>query len=119
LQLAAFSPAYGRRYAVFHNQARIGEIELKPDYRYSTETSGVTLHIELNWVRLLLFETTRNFLTHVAMNTFEYQRSTLEHCEMNQKIDLAIMDVLWKTQQISKLGFDGSGYGHCTVEGIG
>ena len=42
-KLAAFSPAYGRRYAVFHNQARVGEIELKPDNLYSTETPGVTL----------------------------------------------------------------------------
>jgi hypothetical protein len=115
-KLAISAPAYGRCYAVFHNQARVGEIELEPDDRYSTETPGVTIHIELNLVRLLPFETTRDFLTHVAMNTFEYQRGTLEYFEMNQKIDLAMMDVLWKTQQISKLGFDESGYGQITVQ---
>jgi hypothetical protein len=109
-KLADSGPAYGRRYAVFHNQARIGEIELEPDYDYSTENPGVTIHIELNWVRLLPFETTRDFLTHVAWNTFEYQGG------MNQKIDLALMDVLWKTQQISKFGLDESGYGQITVE---
>jgi hypothetical protein len=113
-KLADDYPAYGRRYAVFHNQARVGEIELEPDYDYSTETPRVTIHIELNWVRLLPFETTRDFLTHVATNTFEYQRGT--YFEMNQKIDLAMMDVLWKTQQISKLGFDEWGYGQITVE---
>jgi hypothetical protein len=37
-RLTASHPAYGRRYAVFHNQARVGEIELEPDDRYSTET---------------------------------------------------------------------------------
>jgi hypothetical protein len=115
-KLAVFSPAYGRRYAVFHNQARIGEIELKPDNLYSTETPGVTLHIELNWVRLLPLKTTRDFLTHVAWNTFEFQRGTLEFFEMNQKIDLALMDVLWKTQRISEFGLDESGYGQITVE---
>src|SRR4029077_7770631 len=81
---------------------------------YSTETPRVTIHIELNWVRLLPFETTRDFLTHVATNTFEYQRGT--YFEMNQKIDLAMMDVLWKTQQISKLGFDEWGYGQIAVQ---
>jgi hypothetical protein len=115
-KLAISQPAYGRRYAVFHNQARVGEIELEPDDRYSTETPGVTIHIELNLVRLLPFETTRDFLTHVAMNTFEYQRGTLEYFEMNQKIDLALMDVLWKTQRISNFGLDESGYGQIAVQ---
>ena len=115
-KLAASGPAYGRRYAVFHNQARIGEIELEPDFDYSTETPRVTLHIELNWVRLLPLKTIRDFLTHVAWNTFEYQGGTPEYFEMNQKIDLAMMDVLWKTQQISELGFDEWGYGQITVE---
>ena len=113
---ARSSPAYGRRYAVFYNQAQVGEIELEPNYRYSTENPGVTLHIELNFVRLLPFETTRDFLTHVAENTFEYQRCTPEYFEMNQKIDLAMMHVLWKRRQISKFALDESGYGQITVE---
>jgi hypothetical protein len=33
-----------------------------------------------------------------------HQRGTLEYFEMNQKIDLAMMDVLWKTQRISNFG---------------
>lgn len=116
-KLARSSPAYGRRYAVFHNQARVGEIELEPDYRYSTETPGVTIHVELNWVRLLPFETIRSFLTHVAINTFGYERDTPEYFQMNQKIDLAMMDVLWKTQEISKFGTeDDPGYGIIEVE---
>jgi hypothetical protein len=115
-KLAVSSPAYGRRYAVFHNQARVGEIELKPDWRYSTESPEVTIHIELNWVRLLSFETIRDFLMHVATNTFEYQQGTLAYLQMNEEIELAMMDVLWKTQQISKLGFDEGGYGQITVQ---
>jgi hypothetical protein len=115
-KLAISQPAYGRRYAVFHNQARVGEIELEPDYRYSTETPGVTIHIELNWVRLLPFETIRDFLTHMAADTFGYQRGTPEYFQTNEEIDLAMMDVLWKTQQISKLEFDEWGYGQITVQ---
>jgi hypothetical protein len=105
-ELAQGGPAYGRRYAVFYNQARVGEIELKPDYRYSTETPDVTIHIELNWVRLLPFETIRSFLTHIAVNTFGYQRGTPEYFQTNEEIDLAMMDVLWKTQEISRSGME-------------
>jgi hypothetical protein len=115
--LARLAPAYGRRYAVFHNQARVGEIEIKPDYYYSTEAPDVTIHIELNWVRLLPFETIRGFLTDVAMNTFEYERGSLEYFQMYQKIDLAMMDVLWKTQEISQFGMDDEpSHGQITVQ---
>jgi hypothetical protein len=115
-KLARSSPAYGRRYAVFYNQGRVGEIELEPDWRYSTENPDVTVHIELNLVRLLPFETIRSFLTHVAINTFGYEQSTLEYFQMNQKIDLAMMDVLWKTQEISEFGTeDDPGYGEIEV----
>jgi hypothetical protein len=85
-KLARTSPAYGRRYAVFHNQARVGEIELQPYNLYNTENPGVTIHIELNWVRLLPFESARDFLTHVAAYTFEYQRGTLEYFERTRKL---------------------------------
>jgi hypothetical protein len=115
-KLAKTRLAYGRRYAVFHNQARVGEIELQPDNRYSTEAPDVTIYIELNWVRLLPFETIRDFLTHVVVNTFGYRRGTPEHFEMTQQIDLGMMDVLWKTQQISNLGFGEGGYGQITVQ---
>src|SRR5262245_26011280 len=38
-------PTYGRTYAVFHNQVRIGEIEIKPDWKYSTESPRVEVHV--------------------------------------------------------------------------
>jgi hypothetical protein len=122
-KLAAAHPAYGRHYAVFHNQARVGEIEVEPHSLYSTEAPRVTIHIELNWLRLLEFETIREFLTHVALNTFDYnthfqdyQRGTFEYFKMNQKIDLALIDVLWKTQRISRFGFEESEYGRIGVK---
>jgi hypothetical protein len=51
-----YQPTYGRRYAVFHNQVRIGLIELRPWWDYSTESPHVIAHIELDWVRLLRLE---------------------------------------------------------------
>jgi hypothetical protein len=47
------SPSYGRRYAVFHNQVRLGEIEIQPHWDYSTQNPRVMVHVELDWVRLL------------------------------------------------------------------
>jgi hypothetical protein len=51
------------------------------------------------------------------MNTFEYERGSLEYFQMYQKIDLAMMDVLWKTQEISQFGMDDEpSHGQITVQ---
>jgi len=68
----------------------------------STEEPGVTIHIELNWALLLPFEIIRNFLRDTAETTFEYELGTREHLEMHHKIDLAMMEVLWKSQEIPR-----------------
>jgi hypothetical protein len=83
---------------VFHNQVRLGEIEIRPDSRYSTENPHVTVHVELDWVRLLHFERIRSFLTDIAM----HRPDTLEYVRANQQINLAMTRVLWKTQEISQ-----------------
>src|SRR6516225_8760621 len=42
---------YCRTYAVFHNQVRIGKIEIYPEFgNYSTESPEVWTHVELHWV---------------------------------------------------------------------
>jgi hypothetical protein len=99
-------PTYGRTYAVFHNQIRIGKIETKPDRKYSTESPLVRVHVELDWVRLLDFRTIRSFLVDIAMHVSEYHPGTVEYLQINQQIDLAMIGVLWKTQEISQFGMD-------------
>src|SRR5262249_51127525 len=99
-------PSWGRRYAVFHNQIRLAEIEVAPAYQYTTETPHVRVYIGLDWVRLLGFGTIRNFLTEIAMFISEYRPGTEEYVETNWTIDRALMGVLWKTQEISQFGMD-------------
>jgi len=48
-----WSPNYGRRYGVFHNQVPVGEIQLLPSLGYSAESPRVLAHIELDWARLM------------------------------------------------------------------
>jgi len=117
LALGLDSPTYGRRYAVFHNQVRLGEIEVKPDWKYSIQNPRVTVHVELDWVRLLAAGTIRGFLTDIALHISEYHPGTLEYLQTNQQIDLATMDVLWETQEISEFGLENEpGYGRIEVQ---
>jgi hypothetical protein len=103
---AGEGPTYGRRYAVFHNQVRLGEIEVKPNSSYSTQNPRVTAHTELDWVRLLHFGTIRGFLTDIALHVSEYRPGTLEYLQANQEIDRAMTSLLWHTQEISRFGME-------------
>jgi len=110
-------PTYGRTYAVFHNQVRIGEIEIEPDWEYSTQNPRVTVHIELDWVRLLSFGRIRSFLTDIAEHLSEYRPGTMEYVQTNQQIDLAMTSVLWETQEVSQYGFENEpGHGQIEVK---
>jgi hypothetical protein len=105
LHLGGEGPTYGRTYAVFHNQVRIGEIEIKPHYGYSTERPRVEVYVQLDWVRLLHFGTIRGFLIDIAQHVSE-TGLTLEWLHTIQAIDVALLGVLWKTQEVSRFGMD-------------
>lgn len=98
-------PTYGRTYAVFHNQVRLGEIEIKPDRKYSSQNPRVTAHIELDWLRLLHFESFRSFLTDIAMHVGEYRPGTMDYVQVNQEIDRAVISVLWNALKSSAVQF--------------
>ena len=100
----SYGPTYGRTYAVFHNQVRVGKIEIAPRWKYSTQDPRVEVHVELDWVRLFSFKTIRGFLIDIAKYLSE-ARSELEWLQTIQKIDLALIGVLWQTQEISQFKF--------------
>jgi hypothetical protein len=109
-------PTYGRSYAVFHNQIRIGKIEIRPHSKYTTQNPGVAVHVGLDWIRLLSFGRVRGFLEDIARHTTESCPRTLEWLWTNHQIDVAMMSILWETQEVSQYGdHDHPGHGHFEV----
>jgi hypothetical protein len=104
-------PDFGRRYAIFYNQVRLGTLEISPGFHYSTEEPIVRTQIALDWVRLLGFENLHDFLEEIALHVGNPDRGTAEYLQMRTYIDRALTKVLWQTQQITQFGFDGQGYG--------
>jgi hypothetical protein len=105
------TPDFGRRYAIFHNQVRLGTLEVSPAFRYSAEKPNVRTNIELNSVRLLAFGTVQSFLTGIALHVSNPDQNTKEYFQTSQDIDRALTQVLWQTQQISEFGMDGEDWG--------
>jgi hypothetical protein len=96
-------PEYGRRYLIFHGQAKIGVLEMRHGSDgYSGENPVVLAAIELHSVRLIRVETLRALLEGVATHVTDYRREGQEQTEARAQIDRAIQQVLWNTQQVSE-----------------
>jgi len=92
-------PSFGRRYDVFHNQARLGTVEISAGLDYS-ERRNVWVDVALEYVRLLPFDTVAGFLGDVALHVCNQDRSTKEYIEAQQSIAAALSRALWDAQRI-------------------
>jgi hypothetical protein len=108
----AESPTYGRRFDVFHNQVQLGTLELSAAYGYTSKEPKVWTSVALNNVRLLPFDTIRDFLTGVALHVSNTDLNSPEYLRVSQEINQAMMRALWySTMLISKYGMDGEDWG--------
>jgi hypothetical protein len=93
-------PAYGRRYSIFHNQSRLGVLEVRHSGDYSDANPFVVIAVELLAVRLLQLETVRSLLEGIANLVPDYDREGKERTDARAAIDHAIQRVLWATQHV-------------------
>lgn len=70
-------PMLGRRYSIFRNQVHLGELEVSPDYKYSTERPAVRAEVQLSYARLLDYDDASEFLSAVAMHV-------CDRCRLNE-----------------------------------
>jgi hypothetical protein len=100
-------PSYGRRYLIFHNQTRLGVLEVTGGSGYSDKNPFVLTAIELGSVRLLPLQTVQSLLEGIARYVTDYTRegdSRIEGTERTKArvaIDSAIQRILWATQHVS------------------
>lgn len=104
------SPTHGRRYAIFHNQERLGTLEVS-DFFYRTEAPRVITRLRLDYVSLLSFDAVRSFLSAIALHTCDARPNSKEYSQATQAIDRAMTEVLWQKQQVSTFGMDGEDWG--------
>jgi hypothetical protein len=102
-------PEFGRRYHVFHNQVRLGTLDVSTGYPFSAEEKNVCAKIELMWVRLLTFDRVYEILESIALHVCNPDEDAKK--EYRQRIDRALTQVLWQTQQISEFGMDSEDWG--------
>jgi hypothetical protein len=96
-------PTFGRSYAVFYNQARLGALEVTPNC-YSADDPRVSTYIHLDNVRLLSFETIRDFFAAIAELACYDSRDGEEYfktqIKAQQAIDRAMTEALWRSNEV-------------------
>ena len=104
-------PNFGRRYSIFHNQVKVGILDVFPaGIHYGSEEPQVYTDIKIEWIRLLSYRTIRGFLQDIALHVTDPRPDTNEHLKNETLIDRALAEVVWKTQRVSDAGI-GEGYG--------
>jgi hypothetical protein len=97
-------PTFGRSYAVFYNQARLGALEVEPQFGYSADDPRVITYIHLDYVRLLSFQTIRDFFAAIADLACYDRRDRNEYFKTQQAaqqaIDRAMTEALWRSNEV-------------------
>ncbi len=113
---ASFGPTLGRSYDVFHNQVRVGRLEISPGGDYGAETPAIFTEIELHSIRLLSFDSVAGFLRDIAMHVTDRKAKTDVDFDVNHAIVSALTKALWETQRITEFeDLDGQDWGELSL----
>lgn len=90
-------PAYGRRYDIFHNQIRVGTLELS-----AVMDEDVIANINVEWVRLLAASTVRDLLVGIALHVCDPAPRSEGYRQAQAAITSCLTDTIWQMQRISR-----------------
>jgi hypothetical protein len=108
-------PIFGRSYAVFYNQVRVGELEVTPLFKYNPDRPELITRIHLEYVRLLSLETIRDFFHAIGMHACCYKNSK-EYFEAQQAIDRALTKALWRSNRVDVYNINAPDYGEIDLQ---
>lgn len=114
---SSYGPTLGRCYDIFHNQVRLGRLEIRPGDEYSAAAPRVITEVELQYVRLLSFDNIAGFLGTIAMHVCDDNPKSDEYFNAYQAIVGALTKALWQTQQITEFDdLDGQDWGELQLQ---
>jgi hypothetical protein len=96
---ASHGPVYGRCFAIYYNQTKLGRLEIHPMYGYNTEAQKVFTDIEINWARFVGYEELTDFLHAIAMHVAS---EADESAAAAQTTVHALTKTLWENYRISQ-----------------
>lgn len=90
------TPLYGRRYEIFYNQHKLGTLQVYAEPSYSASEPIVRTEIELDFARLIPFQSISSFVSFVAMLTASSSREEMEKAALSAQ--RAAINELWQIE---------------------
>jgi hypothetical protein len=91
------SPTYGRRYEIYHNQARVGDLEVSASHL----DENVIANVNVDWIRLRPISTIRALLNGLALHICDPDPKSEEYRQARIAIANCLTDTLWQAQRIT------------------
>lgn len=101
------TPLYGRRYAIFYNQHKLGTLQIYAIHPYSASEPIVRTEIELDFARLIPFHSISGFVSSIAM--FTASRGIEEMDKAARSAQGAAINTLWRIEYDPELDDRSSG----------
>jgi hypothetical protein len=95
-------PVYGRCFAVYYNQTRVGRLEIHPGYDYTAETPQVYTSIRIDWSRFLGYGAITGFLDVIASHVINPNPKSDEYRSARQGVQTTLTAMLWGKYHISE-----------------
>jgi hypothetical protein len=98
----SYGPTYGRCFAIYHNQTRVGRLEIYP-LEYRTESPEVRTNVQIDWSRFFDFGELTDFLWAIAMHVTSQQgEKREERITAGQTINSALTKTMWDNYRVSQ-----------------
>jgi hypothetical protein len=103
----SMDPIPGRCFALYHNQTRLGRLEIHPSFpEYTTQTPKVYTSVHINRARYLGSPAITEFLDIVASHVASPNPKTDEYGAARQCIQAALTETLWTSYVIRQPDYE-------------
>ncbi len=95
-------PTFGRCFALYYNQMKIGRIEIHPVSSYTTENPEVNTSVKITWSRLLHFYEIIEFFGAIAAHLTTREKGRDNSFAVERSVQFAMTETLWDEYRISE-----------------
>jgi hypothetical protein len=98
----SFGPTYGRCFAIYFNQTRVGRLEIRPGYNYTDALTEVYTNVEIDWARFFGFPALVGFLSTIAQYLTTGDPNNDDYRNAQSSINSALLMTLWENYRVSE-----------------
>lgn len=94
-------PILGRCFAIYHNQTRVGRLEVSPEHKYSNAVPDVYTDVEVDWARFFGYDELTELLQVIAWHVTTGNPKSNDYRDALSSINAGLTKTLWDNYRVS------------------